>query len=133
MVGEVLFFVLRHVLSQQVYHQSVHTAWVKVYSRMLTTIVPQAVSLEINSGSKAQVERFSGRSSFMFSSSQDNSFATGRNETGGTSRSAGISVGSASGDEQNFGENGEVLKSSKLRDTEYTTSGRVVSVSTKNK
>jgi hypothetical protein len=81
-VGEVLFWVLRHTIGPKMYSMAVHSIWVKVYSRMLTTIVPVAISLELRGGkSKAHEERFStshNQDSFMFSqadSSQHNSVA----------------------------------------------------------
>lgn len=69
-VGEVLFWVLKHCLGPTVYTQSVHVAWVKVYSRMLRTIVPVAVGYEIKGGAAAKsthVDRSTIRDSFMFS------------------------------------------------------------------
>lgn len=55
-VGEVLFWALRRCLGEQVYTLGVHRAWIKVFSRMLTTMVPVALSYEIHDGS-AQVRR----------------------------------------------------------------------------
>jgi len=68
-VGEILFWVLRHVLGTSVYVQSVHFIWVKIYSRMLTTIVPVAIALELKGGSESSKERSSYRSAFMFDNS----------------------------------------------------------------
>eukprot|EP01031_Cornospumella_fuschlensis_P026971 gene26971-32586_t len=65
-VGEILFWVMRHVLGTSTYLQAVHFAWVKVYSRMLTTIVPVAIGLELKGGSVMAKERTSYRSSAMF-------------------------------------------------------------------
>ena len=50
MVGEVLFWVMRRVVGDDHYHNRLHQAWVKVYSRMLRTIVPKAISYELQSG-----------------------------------------------------------------------------------
>ncbi len=77
-MGEVLFWVLKHCLGQRVYSMATHAAWVKVYSRMLTTIVPIAIGMELKGGkSRAHQERFSSnQDSFMFSqtaTSQHNS------------------------------------------------------------
>jgi hypothetical protein len=47
-VGEVLFWALRHCLGNPSYTPEVHNAWVKVYSRLLREIVPEAVRLELN-------------------------------------------------------------------------------------
>jgi hypothetical protein len=63
---------------------AVHAAWVKVYSRMLTTIVPIAISMELRGGkSKAHQERIStNHASFMFSqgaTSQHNSETASEN------------------------------------------------------
>jgi hypothetical protein len=46
-VGEVLFWVLKQVLGATAYTAELHTAWIKIYSRMLKTIVPVAVALEL--------------------------------------------------------------------------------------
>lgn len=48
-VGEVLFHTLRVCLGPTIYYQFLHRIWVKIYSRMLSTIVPIAVSLELKS------------------------------------------------------------------------------------
>jgi hypothetical protein len=44
----VLFWALRHCLGNPSYTPEVHHAWVKVYSRLLREIVPEAVRLELN-------------------------------------------------------------------------------------
>lgn len=44
--GEVLFWTLRHTLGQEVYDAGTHTAWVKLYSRMLDIIIPIVVEYE---------------------------------------------------------------------------------------
>lgn len=49
-VGEVLFWVLRHVLGPTVYTPNVQQAWVKIYCRMIRTIIPVAVALELHEG-----------------------------------------------------------------------------------
>lgn len=46
-VGEVLFWSLRRCLGAQTFNDYVHGAWVKVYSRMLRTMVPVVVSYEL--------------------------------------------------------------------------------------
>eukprot|EP00981_Chlorochromonas_danica_P007781 scaffold1882_cov163-Ochromonas_danica.AAC.12 len=68
-VGEILFWCLRHVLGLETYQQSVHWIWVKVYSRMLTTIVPVAIALELKGGSEHSRCRDNSRSSFIFTTS----------------------------------------------------------------
>ena len=45
-VGDVLFWTLRHVLGPDLYTIEVERAWVKIYSRMLTEIVPAAMRYE---------------------------------------------------------------------------------------
>lgn len=55
-VGEVLFWALKRCLGEACYSAALHRAWVKIYSRMLRTIVPVAVSMELKDGS-AQVNR----------------------------------------------------------------------------
>lgn len=59
-VGEVLFWALRLVVGTEAYTDELHSAWVKVYSRMLRVIVPVAISWELERGStKAQSTRVS--------------------------------------------------------------------------
>lgn len=58
-VGEVLFWAIREVAGPEVYTFEVHQAWVKIYSRMLKTMVPVAVAHELKDGS-AQEKRFFG-------------------------------------------------------------------------
>ncbi len=60
-VGEVLFWSIRLCTGPSVYTYDVHQAWVKIYSRMLRTMVPLAVSHELRDGS-AQEKRFLGDS-----------------------------------------------------------------------
>lgn len=58
---------MKHCLGDRYYSQSIHAAWVKIYSRMLKTIVPVAISYELKSGkSKANIERFSSHDMNMF-------------------------------------------------------------------
>lgn len=61
MVGEVLFWSIRNCVGPTVYTNEVHNAWVKIYSRMLKTMVPVAVAYELEDGS-AQEKRFFGDS-----------------------------------------------------------------------
>lgn len=59
-MGEVLFWALRLVIGYEVYTDEMHSAWVKVYSRMLRVIVPVAIAWELELGStKAQSSRVS--------------------------------------------------------------------------
>ena len=53
-MGEVLFWVLRQVLGAEMYSHAVHMAWVKVYNRMLSIIVPKAVALEVRRGASEE-------------------------------------------------------------------------------
>ena len=53
-MGEVLFWVLRQVLGVEMYSHAVHMAWVKVYNRMLSIIVPKAVALEVHRGASEE-------------------------------------------------------------------------------
>jgi hemoglobin-like flavoprotein len=52
-VGEVLFWAIRSCVGD-LYTFDTHKAWVKIYSRMLKTMVPVAVAHELKDGS-AQV------------------------------------------------------------------------------
>lgn len=47
LVGEVLFWAIKQSIGRELYTPEVHRAWVKVYSRMLTTMLPVAVLYEI--------------------------------------------------------------------------------------
>lgn len=58
-VGEVLFWAIRMCVGVEMYSYEVHQAWVKIYSRMLKTMVPVAVAHELKDGS-AQEKRFFG-------------------------------------------------------------------------
>ena len=56
-VGDVLFWTIRACVGPQVFTAAVHSAWVKIYSRMLRTMVPCAIAHELKIGSKAQHDR----------------------------------------------------------------------------
>eukprot|EP00981_Chlorochromonas_danica_P001062 scaffold243_cov163-Ochromonas_danica.AAC.15 len=58
MVGEVLFWAIRQCIGVESYTNEVHQAWVKIYSRMLRTMVPVAVAYELRMGSHVQTLRF---------------------------------------------------------------------------
>lgn len=51
-VGEVLFWSLNKVLGPALYTPAVHRSWVKVYNRMINTIIPLAVRMEMNNPHK---------------------------------------------------------------------------------
>lgn len=53
-VGDILFWTLHLVLGVELYTHELHKCWIKIYSRMLQTIVPVAVALEVADGT-AQV------------------------------------------------------------------------------
>lgn len=44
--GEVLFYAIKECLGS-VYTEAVHKGWIKIYSRMLMTIVPRVVRFEL--------------------------------------------------------------------------------------
>ena len=58
-MGEVLFWAIRTCVGADLYTYDIHQAWVKIYSRMLKTMVPVAVAHELKDGS-AQEKRFFG-------------------------------------------------------------------------
>lgn len=68
-VGEVLFWSLRQCLGLDIYTSICHQAWIKVYSNMLTIMVPLAVAHELKDGS-AQEKRFYGEKINLNSSEQ---------------------------------------------------------------
>jgi len=55
-IGSVLFWTLEHTLGPSIYDADTHLAWTKTFSRMLSVMVPVAVSHELDSG-LAQTER----------------------------------------------------------------------------
>lgn len=73
LVGEVLFWSIKQCIGLDLYSPEVHTSWVKVYSRMLTTMVPVAVMHEMKDNS-AQTRRFVGSSASSVSSGEDSTF-----------------------------------------------------------
>lgn len=52
-----MFWTLKTVLGEETYDKRVHEAWVRIFSRMLSVIVPVAVSFEIKTGGEAQRQR----------------------------------------------------------------------------
>ena len=69
-MGEVLFWALREVVGTEFYTDKLHSAWVKVYSRMLRVIVPVAISWELERGSsEVQSTRVSNSRSKAISTS----------------------------------------------------------------
>lgn len=56
-VGDVLFWTLRKVIGDDSYTEDVHRVWVKVYSRMLKTIVPAAVAQELRNVDQSTIRR----------------------------------------------------------------------------
>lgn len=61
-VGDVLFWAIRHCIGDGAYTYGVHGAWIKIYSRMLRSMVPVAVAYEMRNGN-AQIKRFAGTTS----------------------------------------------------------------------
>mmetsp|Transcript_14090 Transcript_14090/g.23440 ORF Transcript_14090/g.23440 Transcript_14090/m.23440 type:complete len:339 (+) Transcript_14090:50-1066(+) len=56
-VGEVLFWSIRECLGAELYNFETHGIWVKLYSRMLKTMVPLAVAAEMKDASANQDRR----------------------------------------------------------------------------
>ena len=54
-VGEALFWSLRETLGKEFYNLHLHQIWVKIYSRMLRTIVPIAMKAEISGAGNGRV------------------------------------------------------------------------------
>lgn len=70
-VGEVLIYAIRACVGMTAFTNQVHTAWVKIYSRMLTTMVPVAIAHEMKDKSRNQDKRFDGESiNYTLSASQ---------------------------------------------------------------
>ena len=102
-VGEVLFFVLNTLLGSEVYTRDLHIAWVKIYNRMIRTIIPVAVALGVNCGA-SDVQQEHEYEDCTFSGHQAAAQA-GNNKTTNTKGTCAMAVGN--GEEQ--------LKSDKLR------------------
>ena len=47
-IGEILFWALKHCLTKDVYTKDIHKIWVNILSAMLAVIVPKAVKYEMN-------------------------------------------------------------------------------------
>ena len=65
MIGEVLLYTVKTCVGPIVYTETVHNGWAKIYSKMLDTIVPIAVTFELdhkNWASQAADKRFEGQS-----------------------------------------------------------------------
>lgn len=58
LVGDVLFWSLERCVGPDIYNQEMHEAWIKIYSRMLRTMVPLAVAYELKDGSTQQRRLF---------------------------------------------------------------------------
>jgi len=56
-VGEVLFWSLRKCLGEEVYNTTLHRIWIKLFSQMLSIIIPIAVQYEVTDG-RGQERRF---------------------------------------------------------------------------
>lgn len=53
-VGEVMFYTMRVVIGEESYDSATHHAWIRIFSRMLSIMVPVAVAFEISTGGTAQ-------------------------------------------------------------------------------
>lgn len=49
-MGETLFWALKKALGPSVYDTAAHSIWVRIYSEMLTIIVPKVVEFELKNG-----------------------------------------------------------------------------------
>ena len=56
-VGDVLFWTLRKVMGEAYYTLELHKVWVKIYSRMLKTLIPAGVAHEMRGEDGATVKR----------------------------------------------------------------------------
>ena len=56
-VGDVLFWTLRKVMGEAYYTLELHKVWVKIYSRMLKTLVPAGVALELKGDESTVAKR----------------------------------------------------------------------------
>lgn len=112
-----MFYVLRQCLGQDVYIQSIHQVWVKVYSRLLRTIVPVAIALELkgNRSADGPKERPTIRASYMFSQAQTMAFSQAQAAAGAS-------------EEEPDKDDGIELKSEKIRTGENTRQGASIRV-----
>ena len=72
LVGEVLFWSIRKCIGTAQYTVEVHEAWVKIYSRMLKTMVPVAVAHELKNGSAQEKRFFAHNNNFGLSDAEEN-------------------------------------------------------------
>lgn len=56
-VGEVMFWTLREVVGHEVFDKETHLAWIRIFSRILSVVVPVAVAYEIKTGGVSQRDR----------------------------------------------------------------------------
>lgn len=63
-MGECLLFAIRTCVGPELYSQAAHYGWVKIYSRVLSTIVPVVVHFEMTNKESAQ-KIWENRQSFM--------------------------------------------------------------------
>lgn len=56
-MGDVLFWTLRKVMGDAYYTLELHRCWVKIYSRMLKTLVPAGVAHELQGDDTHTVKR----------------------------------------------------------------------------
>lgn len=91
-VGEVLFYTLRRCLGPE-YDSRTHRAWVKLFSRMLSVIVPCAVQFEMRSGTSqatrlaASTKRSEKKKMFEFDENEGGGGGHGGGGGGGDSPS----------------------------------------------
>lgn len=76
-----LIYAIKETVGPDAFNPTVHLAWIKIYSRMLRTMVPVAVAHELNGGSSYQSKRFLGSS--IASSGADMALLNGLTQAGG--------------------------------------------------
>lgn len=52
-----MFWTLREVLGRETFDKNTHTIWIRIFSRILSVVVPVAVSYEIKTGGTNQQAR----------------------------------------------------------------------------
>jgi len=114
-VGEVLFFVLHTLLGDEVYSRDLHIAWVKIYNRMIRTIIPVAVALEVNCGA-SDVQQDREYEDCMFPGHQAQAVVRPSSQhAGGAGSDGGMSIVTPVSTAREVGDQGEQLESENLR------------------
>jgi hemoglobin-like flavoprotein len=77
-VGEVMFWTLREVVGREVFDKDAHLAWIRIFSRILSVVVPVAVAYEIKTGGVCQRDRVAAEHTMLHNKLESESAAGSR-------------------------------------------------------